>query len=377
MVPKEGEDPMARYICPSCGAEFNGKKCKNCNYEALEWHQSAEPHPLSPSSKSPAQPSGPSPVPRQARPNSQSTRKRRRARPRKILLIVLGVIIAINLLEYGLIAATRRLYTPVSHSDIDSPAWEEPTIPPLSGGDYQLLYEDNNFTVLADCGKMWTEGIVYVTAENRTNRPVEFFSDEVILNDRLCSLASSLYFEAEEGSTGQGIFYLEPLNQEEASVYPAKVSFRLYACDDKTYDTLLLTDPISLTAPGGELVPIPQPEGTQIAKGDGMQLFYISWEDPEDLRFSTLRFGMVNDTDRELSFYCDSARANGEDVNITLFCTLPPHTVAYDDAYCLALADLDITSMDQLESLELTMGVFDEEAPGGVTLFPAFSVPIP
>ena len=26
---------MARYVCPSCGSPFNGKKCKNCAYESF------------------------------------------------------------------------------------------------------------------------------------------------------------------------------------------------------------------------------------------------------------------------------------------------------------------------------------------------------
>ena len=26
---------MAKYICPSCGAPFNGKKCRNCAYESF------------------------------------------------------------------------------------------------------------------------------------------------------------------------------------------------------------------------------------------------------------------------------------------------------------------------------------------------------
>lgn len=26
---------MAKYVCPSCGAAFNGKKCRQCLYEAL------------------------------------------------------------------------------------------------------------------------------------------------------------------------------------------------------------------------------------------------------------------------------------------------------------------------------------------------------
>ena len=26
---------MPTYVCPSCGAPFNGKKCKNCAYESF------------------------------------------------------------------------------------------------------------------------------------------------------------------------------------------------------------------------------------------------------------------------------------------------------------------------------------------------------
>lgn len=26
---------MARYVCPSCGSPFNGKKCKDCAYESF------------------------------------------------------------------------------------------------------------------------------------------------------------------------------------------------------------------------------------------------------------------------------------------------------------------------------------------------------
>ncbi len=35
---------MAQYVCPSCGAAFNGKKCKNCCYEALAESQLPRVH---------------------------------------------------------------------------------------------------------------------------------------------------------------------------------------------------------------------------------------------------------------------------------------------------------------------------------------------
>lgn len=368
---------MAKYICPSCGAEFNGKKCKSCNYEALAGGQ---PHRPSPEPKPPVHAPGPfanPPAPHRVGPGSGSSRKKRRTGHRNVLIAVCMVVTCLLFLESALTLLSRRLVSSFSGSTAAFPACSEPEIPPLND-DYELLYEDNDFTVWTNLQKMWQEGIVYITVENRTKQAVELFSDDVVLNDRLCSSDSSLYVEAEGGGIGQGKFYLEPLSQEGAPVYPAKVSFRLYVCDPKSYETRLQTDTLTLTAPVGELVPIAQPEGTLVAQDEGMQLVYISWEDPEDLPSSTLHFGMINDTDRELSFYCDSARANGEDVGITLFCTLPPHTVAYDDAYCWAIQeDLDIASLDQLDSLELTMGVFDEEAPEGVTLFPSFSVPIP
>lgn len=253
------------------------------------------------------------------------------------------VVTCLLFLESALTLLSRRLVSSFSGSTAAFPACSEPEIPPLND-DYELLYEDNDFTVWTNLQKMWQEGIVYITVENRTKQAVELFSDDVVLNDRLCSSDSSLYVEAEGGGIGQGKFYLEPLSQEGAPVYPAKVSFRLYVCDPKSYETRLQTDTLTLTAPVGELVPIAQPEGTLVAQDEGMQLVYISWEDPEDLPSSTL----------------------------------PPHTVAYDDAYCWAIQeDLDIASLDQLDSLELTMGIFDEEAPEGVTLFPSFSVPIP
>lgn len=377
---------MAKYICPSCGAEFNGKKCKRCNYEALKGSPIYRPSPK-PSAQAPGSFPNP-PASRRADPDSGSGRKKWKKRWGKVLTFVCTLFIAYTVFlppEYSLLMLDRSLndiqdsifYDPpekiTEFPAFTVPAWE---IPPLSGSDYQLLYEDDNFTVWADCEQMWQEGIIYVTAENRTNRPVDLYVNHVILNDQLCSFYSSLYIKMSSGSTSQGLFFLESLSQKD--VYPAKVSFRLFACDSETYDIMLQTDTMSLTAPEGEIVPIPRPEGTLVAQAEGMEVSYISWENPENLDSGRLRFGLVNDTDRELHFFCDSAQANGENATISLYCILPPHTIAYSDAHCWALKeDLNIMSADQLDSLELCIGVFDEEAPNGRIVFDPFSVPLP
>lgn len=384
---------MARYICPSCGGEFNGKKCKNCNYEALAWDQPMEPHPVSseqilyaPYSK----------ASRSAHPSYRRSRKRKKTGLRRMLLILFGVLIAFNLLQYGLALAGRWVYERNSHSysalpdatfpditlpdtdftDLTLPVWEAPTIPALSDDDYELLYEDNNFTVRASCQNMHSDGIVTVEVENRTKRAIVLFAENVVLNDRLADQASSLYIEVPKEDTETGIFYLGSVC-EGLFIYPTKVSCNIYAFDSKNYDTCFTTDTITLLAPDGETVPVPLPEGTPVWQGENAQLLYMTWQDLEWFP-GCLKFGMINDTDRFLSFYCDKALVNGQEASASMFYTLPPHTVAYSTVLFYDLeGELNITSLDQLTSLELQMGVYDELAPDGIVTIPDFSVPIP
>lgn len=387
---------MARYICPSCGAEFNGKKCKNCNYEALEWGQPTQPHPVSPEQILYAPYSQVFPS---SHPDHHASRKRRKKRkliPRKALLIVLGVIVAINLLQYGLFLASRRLYERNSHSytalpdatfpdisfpdadlsDITLPVWEAPTVPSLSNDDYELLYEDDDFTVRACCQNMHSEGFVTVEVQNRTKRAISLFAENIVLNHRLADDESYLYIEVPKEDTGVGTFYLGSVC-EGLYIYPTEVSCNFYAFDTKNYDTCFATDTITLHAPDGEMVPVPLPEGTPVWQGEDAQLLYMTWQDLEWFP-GYLKFGMINDTDRFLSFYCDGALINGQEASASMFCTLPPHTVAYSTVLFYDLeAELNITSLDQLTSVELQMGVYDELAPDGIITIPPFDLPIP
>ncbi len=366
---------MAKYVCPSCGAEFNGKKCRNCNYEALEdgqKHRTCTPRTN----------------PRASAPQWDARKENNRKQERRLsvrLVIFFVLLFGMPFLQFILTtmwngtSAFSSFFTRTSEYAV-SPEPDAAYIAseaPSAAKAYEIIYEDDDYTIWADCQNMWLEGIVSLKVENRTDRPAEFFADNVVLNDKLVSPNSYLYINVSKHDTEQGEFYLEELNQEQPPVYPVKASFNFYACDANNYDTLLETDTITLTAPDGEMVPIAPPEGILVGKEAGMRLFFVGWEDPDWVP-GGLRFGMINDTDRWLAFYCNSATVNGQETSAFLYCSLPPHTVAYDNIFLFSLSeDLGLTSSDQLESMELRMGVYDEDAPEGIIEFQPFSVPMP
>lgn len=365
-----GGESMARYVCPSCGGVFNGKKCKNCCYEALEESQMPRIHRTLVSPVPRQQGPEISPSPRSSRGYRPDAREKAKPKRRHLGTVLLVLILGWPLLQtvFGLLWSGGVML----ESQLRKP---EAILP--EPGTYQEIYSDEILTVQADLRSLREEGIIPILAENHTNAALDIYADEVILNDNLLSRNSALYFSVEKSSVGQGDFYLESLNLEGSSGYPSRVSFRLCAWNPKSGDVVLETDPITLTASEETVVPCPRPEGLPAARAEGVELTYLGWEDLEDFPSSRLRFGMVNDTDRYLSFYCDSALVNGQEVLTGMYCTLPPHTIGYDRLFFFDLEELNLHSPEELESIELYLGIYDGEAPVEVTEFPAFSVPLP
>lgn len=356
---------MPKYTCPSCGASFNGKRCKACNYEALEEAQMSYRKP-----DRPVDTQQPSPShweePKKHTGHKKNT-KRKLPRWAIFLLILFLGWPALQLLLALLFGAGTMLAS--LYDKASAPAPDVPNT-------YLVLYADDDYTVWADDRNIFQDGVIPILVENRTRRDIEVVADNIILNDRLYAVHSSLFMTAKKKTTSQGTFYLEPVSSDGHN--PARVSFRLDIWDSKSYDTILETDTLTLNDPEAEVLPIPDPEGIPVWEEAGIGLTYLGWQDPEDFPSGSLRFGMINDTDQEISFYLDGAYVNGEYAGISLYCVLPPHTVSYDETYLWTVAeDLALTSVDQIESMELNFYINDMESFDDADSLHIFEVPLP
>lgn len=350
---------MASYICPCCGKRYNGKRCNNCYYEhfteeiahGLHTHQ-GEPLVI----KEPER----KPIPRK---NPFECEKKQKKFPLARGLIAVGVVIMLmgvlgNL--YEMVARVGKVvydYTPKPE-----PETETCLAVPADG---LVLYDAGGIRVLADWqeDRPYEDGIHFYV-QNDSDQDVTVYAGGALVNGYLLEDAY-LSCQAKAGAADGDIFTLDPEELKVAGIEKVQELYvSLVGYDSETYETLLETEFIPLCTTPSLDQPIDD-RGEVLFDQEGLRVIcrgYVPSEyDPEILSEGHLRFFLENETDQYVDCYTLDTFVNGENVFLTLWCELPPHTRAIEDMYLYDLEELNIQTPEDVKDMTMSLEFCDHE----------------
>ena len=319
---------MARYVCPSCGSPFNGKKCKNCAYESFSEeithrthvHQ-GEPLVIQEKTRKPIPYKDPFDCPRQER-----KKGKRKGLPTAAVIAILGLFLA-N--PFGLLM--RRL-TGSDHVALPPiPNYSESVSLPLDGA---TVLDNEDFTVIAQWEDGETTSIpIYIV--NHTDREYVFLLDRLFVNDLCLSDFATLYVYAEPGETVAGRLWIEELGLAAgnmAQIQNITFDLEVYDYQDDTAEPIYLKD---LTIEGNaapdysHTLSLPEPP---IYDAKDLVLYALGPTDdylPEDWTADpSILLCAKNNTDQDMELLGEDIRVNGRETDVVLWAELPARSTA-------------------------------------------------
>jgi len=354
---------MEKYICPSCGRRYNGKRCGNCYYE----HFTEEiTHGMHTHAGEPLVIKGTTRKPIPTKKPFDCDKKTRNPSIRWgiVLALVLALLgPAINTVVHLASEARERA------SGFFAVPEPEPAPEFLTSG--TVLYDAGGILVVADWhdGQEYGDGF-YVAAQNNSSQNIAVSASEVLVNGYILE-SSALYCSPDKGRTDTTFFSLSQWDLTNSGIETVQtLSFRLNVYDTDTYDMIAETEPVTLLADAGPgFVQPVDDSGAVLYDQDGIRVLCRGYQ--EDLYFSeeftegSMLFYLENNTNRRLCFFGLDAWVNEESVpGLGLWCTLPPQSRAVSSMYFgLSLEELEIHAWEDLHSMVLEMGIYDPEDP--------------
>lgn len=346
---------MAVYKCPSCGARYNGKRCRSCLYEHFTEEiahgnhvHEGEPLVIDAPVRKPIRRKNPFGC-------DDTTRKQSKSR--------FGVLLAILLALMGPVLDIAEDLISDNFSAVAEP---EPVM--AVPEDAMVLYADEAFRVLAQWknGQEYTEEGIRIWVENHTDRDLTVCIRDTIVNGYMMDTAF-YYCDVREGSLAMSTLYLSEEGLNNAGIRAVTdLSFCLEAMDQDSYETVLITNRIDLAAspePGTMIHVVP--EGTFLYDRDGIRVSFLGYRpseyDPDTVSNGQLLFHIENDTDRHLQVYPLEVLVRGEISDVSLWCQLYPGTKAVSPMYLYSLEELGVDTPEELYPMTLTLEFADWE----------------
>lgn len=343
---------MARYVCPSCGSPFNGKKCKNCAYESFSEeithrthvHQ-GEPLVIQGQTRKPIPYKDPFDCPRQER-----KKGKRKGLPTAAVIAILGLFLA-N--PFGLLM--RRLTGSDYVTLPPAPEQAESVSLPLNGA---TLLDNEDFTIISQWEDGETDSIpLYIV--NHTDRDYVFLLERLFVNDLCLSDFASLYIEAAPGETVSGQLWLSQKGLAAGNIAQIQnINFDLTAYDDNddTADPIYLND---LTIQGNaapdyrHTLALPRTpiydSGDLVLYGLGPISDYFS---EDQLTDSSIILCAKNNTDQDMQLLGEDIQVNGKDTEAFLWAELPAQSTS---VFCLELYSIPQEDWNSLRKITATL----------------------
>ena len=333
---------MARYRCPSCGAAYNGRRCRECLYEHFteeiaHGNHTHEGEPLVVNA----------PV--------RKPIKRRRVSP-ALVIALLAVLNPLLSLAFNLV---EDISGTVSNVTIRRQPEPEPFIP----GDALYLGGTSDIAVMADWqeGQAFGEGFdIYVRSD--CDEEIAVAAQEIVVNG--CLMENTFFFcnvYEGEGSIGRSTFSLHEEDLAYAGIRDVQtISFKLYAYSLETFDTFWESDPITLTASVPEhAVLYREQEGLEIYSGQDIRVLFLGFEpfqqDPEKVWMGEFLFYIENGTGEPLNVFPAYVQLNGEDTDLFFGTYLPANTRTVTSMYLYDLEDSEIQTPEDLKKLSFAL----------------------
>jgi len=368
---------MARYICPSCGKRYNGKRCGNCMYENFteEYTHGNHTHTGEPLViREPQR----RPIPRKDPFDCEKKTRKPGLRPWVLVIILLSVIVPVAKAVIGIVL---EITSEVSDSFVSISSRKADAVMP-SGG--ITLYDDGQLRIVADWEetRKYSDGI-RVIAENNTNRNLNVVARDILVNNYVMEY-SSLYCPVEAGHTAEGYLYLDNTDLEAAEIEDVQqVSAIFEAYDSETYETQIQTGYITLCSTDSLSQPLAD-RGVELYNKDGIRLICKGYAPtsyaPDEYTEGDILFYLENGTDATVDFYTDDVTVNGQETYLSLFCSLPPHTQAVQRMFLFGLdsEELSIQSREDVKEMLAAFGfrIVNDSGEGTTLTTDPLSIPV-
>lgn len=352
---------MAKYICPSCGAPYNGKKCRNCAYESfseeiahnLHVHE-GEPLVIHDTTRRPVPYKDPFDCPPS---HPKKKKKSRSGSLSKVLLIVFIAIFLCNVLPILFASVIDH-----AESDIHSETLEAVTLP-LDG---KTLLDDESFSIVAQ----WQDGKddrtdipIYIV--NHTDREYEFSSQDVTVNGYCLDDFCSFYADVPSGETVKGTLYLSDTGLATANIaqiQQIEFSMTATAYDRKNHTSESHSLPAFVLRGNAaeDYVQTDRPGSTMLYADDDLILSYVClWAEDydEDLEDMELILCAENSSEEDLSLYDDQIFVNGEVSGVSLWARVPAQSKTLFRVY---LYGIGVSRPEEVDSFIMDLRAYGD-----------------
>lgn len=348
---------MARFTCPSCGASYNGKRCRICNYEhfseeIVHGGHSHRGEPLV--IDAPARKSIPQKDPFGCDPKTRKPvfpKREKKQRPFAGLLTIFFLIYALlpMVKDWGLELEARE-------------AQREMTLPQ----DLVILHEEGPITVSTQPRYMneFQDAGLRLWVENRLNHNDVYVTTKYVMADGFVLPNSGVYIEGSAGAYGMGTLYLDGENLKDASIDRVRELSFVLQCRDESHTLLFETDPITITR---EITAPQAPDfsGHLLIDEEGLRMEALGhWSDPERPRYEQgrLLFYLENNTNAFLRISTPEVTLGGEAADLFFWCDLPADSRAVVRMDLQALEKLDFSTPSELGDLCMTVEFLNTES---------------
>ena len=352
---------MAKYTCPSCGAPFDGKKCRNCAYESfseeiahnLHVHK-GEPLVIKDTTRKRVPYKDPFSCPEPRREKKKSAKIT--GLP-KALLIIFLIIFLINVLTW-LFAAIG------THADWAEPVESAEAVSlPLNG---KTLLDDARFTIVAQ----WQDGksdntYIPIYVVNHTDKEYSFSSKNVIVNGCCLDEFGGFYAQVQPGQTVEAGMSLSDQGLQLANIAQIQqIEFSLEATAfDQKYNVIDSHDLGSFTLRGNaaaDYVQTDMPGCTMLYSDENLTLSYVAlWANDydESLEDMELVFRVENHSGSDFSIYDEEIQVNGEPSSISLWASAPADSKTLFTTY---LYGIDLDQPEDIQSFTMALNICPE-----------------
>ncbi len=360
---------MPTYVCPSCGAPFNGKKCKNCAYESfteeithnLHVHK-GEPLVVRDTGRRPVPYKDPFDCPPSPRKRENTPAKKKTGG--KLVTIVVILVLIFLFAEPLLFLIMRGISMLGSRIEPTSSTEAVEEIVPAG----ELLYEDDLFTVIGDRSEEDADSFpIYIT--NHSGEDWSFSGFEILVNGYCLDEFAGFYAEVPAGTTDKSYLTVSDNGLLYANIGQIQeLSFRLQCNaatsklsgplpDSRTTDALVLT-----LAEGQQEIQSTPELGELIYSDENLRLSYIGLfadsYNPDSLEDAELIFCVENLNQASTSIYSEGTLLNGEDSSVSLWAYLPGNCKTIFRVY---LYGIEVDQPEDIQTLSMELSTYSDD----------------
>ncbi len=341
---------MANYVCPCCGQQFNGKKCRNCLYESFDddIQRSLHSHKEVNTSR---------PARGQQEWDRPAHQKQKQKLGRKGISLWLIWLLVFFLLEPAIDTAVS-IFDDLQWVADSARAEPEPDVAIPEGS--QEVFSSDGLTIYL--GKTDAAFTYPLYLKNETGQDVRLAASQIIV-DGFLTEQSSAYASALSGATRDGALWLDAEDMQYATMdVPHQIQVDFYIYDTISYEDILTG---TFTIGTAHAAILPPPAGNVLLDNGDIQIRDLGYKAdefvPDSFCEGVQLLYLENFTDEPLSIYAEEIRIEGETGSIGLWVSLPPGCRTVTRMWLYALEDLGVSSIQDAKPLELDMVSFCEE----------------